>query len=31
MNTLYFFISNLEFCLELGSLNSETKTGTGVA
>ena len=29
--TLYFCISNLGFCLELGLLNSETKIGTGVA
>ena len=29
--TLYFFISNLGFCLELGLLNSETEIGTGAA
>ena len=29
--TLDFFISNLGFCLELGFLNSEIETGTGVA
>ena len=26
-----YFISKLRFCLELGLLNSRTKTGTGVA
>ena len=29
--TLDFFISNLEFCLELGLLNSETEIVTGTA
>ena len=28
---LDLFLSNLGFCLELGLLNSETETGTGVA
>ena len=30
-STLDLFLSNLGFCLELGLLNSETETGTGVA